>query len=150
MDPLALIVAALVNGAAAAAKDVGGEAVKHAYSGLKTLISRKLGTKPSLEAAIAGVEPKSTEKNPVSESRKIVLEEELKAVDADKDEELLQQARALAELLEKNGTGLGVSYSAKNIGSGAIAQGAGAIAAGQGGIAAGGNVSGIDLNKTIK
>jgi hypothetical protein len=150
MDPLTLIVAALVNGAAAAAKDVGGEAVKNAYSGFKTLIVRKFGSKASVEAAIAGVEPKSVEKKPVSESRKDVLKEELEVAGADKDAELLKQAQALIELLEKNRVQSGVSYAATNTGSGAIAQGPGAIAGGQGSIVAGGNVSGIDRDKIIK
>lgn len=142
MDPLTLIVTALVAGAAAAAKEVGGEAVKNAYNGLKTLISGKFGAKANVEAAIASVEQK-----PDSDNRKGVLKEELEAAGADKDAELLKQAQALVELLEKNGVETGISYTATNAGSGAIAQGAGAIAAGQGGIAAGGNVSGIDAGK---
>ena len=146
MDPVTLIVTALAAGAAAAAKDVGGEAVKNAYSGLKALIAKKFGPKTDVKAAIASVEQK-----PDSSNRKGVLKEELEAAGAGKDEELLRQAQAFVELLEKNGVQTGVSYTATNSGSGAIAQGPGAIAAGQGGIAAGGNVSsGIGMDKTTK
>ena len=38
MDPVSLIVTALATGAAAALKDTAGEAVKDAYSGLKSLL----------------------------------------------------------------------------------------------------------------
>jgi hypothetical protein len=145
MDPLTLIVTALVTGAAAAAKDVGGEAVKNAYNGLKTLTSEKFGAKANVETAIASIEQK-----PDSDNRKGVLKEELEAAGADKDAELLKQAQALVELLKKNGMETGVSYAATNTDSGAIAQGPGAIAGGQGSIVARGNVSGIDAGKIIK
>ena len=45
MDPVTLIVAALATGAAAAAKDVGGDAVKSAFNGLKALIAKKFSGK---------------------------------------------------------------------------------------------------------
>lgn len=146
MDPVTLIVAALAAGAAAAAKDVGGEAVKSAYSGLKALITKKFGARADVVTAVASIEQK-----PDSGNRRGVLQEELEAAGAGKDEELLEQVQALLALLEKNGAQTGVSYIATNTGSGAIAQGKGATAAGQGGIAVGGNVSGgIGVDKTIK
>lgn len=98
-----------------------------------------------MEAAIASVEQK-----PDSDNRKGVLKEELEEAGVGSDEELLKQARAFVELLEKNGVQPGVSYAATNTGSGAIAQGRGAIAGGQGSVVAGGNVSGIDPGKIIK
>ena len=42
MDPLSLIVAALTAGAAAAAKDTAGAAIKDGYQELKALLQRKL------------------------------------------------------------------------------------------------------------
>ncbi len=42
MDPLSLIVAALATGAATAAKDTAGAAIKDGYQGLKALIQKKL------------------------------------------------------------------------------------------------------------
>jgi hypothetical protein len=38
MDPITVIVTALIAGAAAAAKDVSVQAVKDAYNGLKTVV----------------------------------------------------------------------------------------------------------------
>jgi hypothetical protein len=137
MDPITQIVTALATGAAAAIKDMGGEAVKDAYNGLKALIMRKFGAKAGVNTAIASVE-----KKPDSDSRKGVLREELKAAGADRDEELLKQAQAFLVLLQNSDAKSGVSYTATNTGSGAIAQGQGSVAAGEGGVAIGGNVGG--------
>jgi Flp pilus assembly pilin Flp len=41
MDPISLIITALVAGALAATKDTAETAVKDAYQGLKTLIKKK-------------------------------------------------------------------------------------------------------------
>lgn len=46
MDPVSLIEAALVAGAAASAKDTTSQAVKDAYSSLKMGVSRLLASKP--------------------------------------------------------------------------------------------------------
>jgi len=137
MDPVTLIVAALATGAAAAAQDAATDVVKNGYNGLKSLIARKFGSKPDVINAVMQVE-----KKPDSENRQGVLKEELQAAGADQDDELLQQVKSFLELLEKSGLQTGVTYTATNTGSGAIAQGQGAVAAGQGGIAVGGNVSG--------
>jgi hypothetical protein len=52
VDPVSLIVAALVAGAAAALKDTAGQAVKDAYTGLKTLLRRKTADAPAVEVAV--------------------------------------------------------------------------------------------------
>jgi hypothetical protein len=137
MDPATMIVTALATGAATVAKDIGGDALKSAYNGLKALLVKKFGTKAAVENAVTQVEQK-----PDSENRKGVLKEELETAEADKDEELLAQVKSFVALLEKNGVQTGISYTATNTGSGAIAQGQGAVAAGQDGIAVGGNVNG--------
>ncbi len=56
MDPVTLIVSALVAGAASAAQDAASNAVKDAYSGLKTLLQRRFQGKPSAEMALAEAE----------------------------------------------------------------------------------------------
>jgi hypothetical protein len=137
MDPLAMIVTALAAGASAAAKGVAGQAVKDGYAGLKALVVRKFGGKADVEGALDGVE-----KNPDSEARQAVLNEELATAQAGQDQELIQQAQAFLDLLKKEGFVSGPSYQATVTGSGAIAQGEGAVAAGAGGIAVGGNVQG--------
>ena len=45
MEPISLILAALVAGVTAAAKDTAGKAVKDAYEGLKSLIKKKFADK---------------------------------------------------------------------------------------------------------
>lgn len=52
MEPISMITAALAAGAAAAAKETAGEAVKDAYSGLKSVLRRLFGGKPEAEATL--------------------------------------------------------------------------------------------------
>jgi hypothetical protein len=136
MDPLSIIVTAVVSGAAAASKDVAAQAVRDAYNGLKGLIVRKIGDKADVEGAIEGVE-----KRPDSKNRKGVLQEELKITEVDQDAEVVKQAQALLELLEEHGEAP-AAYRATVYGSGAIAQGEGATAAGERGVAIGGDAQG--------
>jgi hypothetical protein len=126
MDPITVIVTALIAGAAAAAKDVSVQAVKDAYNGLKTLLAHKFGDKGEVAAALD-----QTEKRPDSEARQAVLREELAHAGADKDAELLTQAQAFLDLLKQHGMAPSATYTATLIGSGAIAQGSDAAAAGE-------------------
>jgi hypothetical protein len=136
MDPITLIVTALAAGAAAAAKDVGGDAVKSAFNGLKALIAQKFGGKPDVVEAVDKVEQK-----PESEGRKETLKEELQAAGADKDQELLTQVQAFLKLLEEKGVSTGVSQS---IGTAtATASGEGSTAVGA--IQVGGNAGPINI-----
>jgi len=136
MDPISLIVAALAAGAAEAAQPTATQAVKDAYTGLKAIISRKLGGQPNAEDLGAAV--KGVEKKPADPARKQVLEDELKMAKADQDAEILQAVQALqAQLNKTNG-----SNRATVTGNGAIAQGTGAIAVGAGGVIVQGSNSG--------
>ena len=92
MDPLTIIVTAVVTGAALSLKDVAGTAVKDAYTGLKTLIIRKYGNQGDTADALEKVEAK-----PESEGRKLTLKEELESTDAAQDQELLDAAQKLLE-----------------------------------------------------
>jgi hypothetical protein len=56
MDPVALIVSALIAGAASAGKDAASNAVKDGYSGLKALLQRRFQGKPSAETALVEAE----------------------------------------------------------------------------------------------
>lgn len=87
MEYTTLLVTALVVGAINATKDVTEQAIKDGYAGLKHLIQTRYTTVPV----------EQLEKNPESTGRQAVIEEELTAVNADQDEELIQKA---AELLE--------------------------------------------------
>jgi hypothetical protein len=137
MDPITIVLTALVAGAASSAKDVAVQAVKDGYAGLKALIAHKFAAKPDVLDAVDKVE-----KKPDSEARQGVLKEELTTAGADKDEEVVKQAQALLDLLKQHDASTVATYSARLIGSGAIAQGPGAVAAGAGGIAVGGSVQG--------
>ena len=72
MDPISIIVGALVTGATAAGKEVAVQAVKDAYEGLKGMIVEKFGSKAEVKDALQKVE-----KVPESEARKAFLKEEL-------------------------------------------------------------------------
>ena len=87
MEPISLLLTAIVSGAAAALEPTAGQAVKDAYAGLKSLIKRKWGT--------VGVE--SVEQNPKSASRQEVLKEDLEKAGAARDAELLAKAQQLVQ-----------------------------------------------------
>jgi hypothetical protein len=90
MDPLSVIVAALVAGAAAAAKDTAGVAIKDGYQGLKGLIQKKLAGR-----AAAAVVLEEHEKDP--DTYGAPLKKMLAEAAADQDAAILQAARALLE-----------------------------------------------------
>jgi hypothetical protein len=90
MDPLSLIVAALTAGAAAAAKDTAGAAIKDGYQGLKALILRKLAGIPAATVVL-----EEHEKDP--ETYDAPLKKKLAEASADQDATILQAARALLE-----------------------------------------------------
>jgi hypothetical protein len=91
MDPLASLVTALAAGAAAALQSTVEQVVKDGYAALKGLIQRKY-TQVNLD---------QLEANPTSKSRRGVVEEDLKAAEADQDAEVLQHAQALLEAIQR-------------------------------------------------
>lgn len=84
MDPITVILAALVAGTAKAA----GDAAPDAYKGLKALIQKKFAGKPEAEMALT-----QHEKKP--EVWKEPLKEALVETGADNDEEILKAAQEL-------------------------------------------------------
>lgn len=92
MEPIAAIVTALALGAAAGLKEVAGQAVRDAYSGLRAIIQRKYAKVPLVQL----------EENPESRSRRGVVEEELAAAGAEHDEELLRQAQKLIDAVQQH------------------------------------------------
>ena len=90
MDPLSLIVAALTAGAAAAAKDTAGAAIKDGYQGLKGLIQRKVAETPAATVVLD-----EHEKDP--DTYDAPLKKKLAEAAADQDAAILQAARALLE-----------------------------------------------------
>ncbi len=85
MDPITTAVIA-------AAADLSSTLVKDSYNGLKNLIIKKWGAKSPVVDAVEAVE-----KNPNSEARRGVLQEEIAAVKAQEQPEV---AAAATQLLE--------------------------------------------------
>lgn len=90
MDPITIIVTALVAGAAAGLQPTIEQAVKDAYAGLKSLIQRKYGD----------VNVDLLEGDPKSKSRQMVVEENLQKTDAEKDADVLRQAKELLDAIQ--------------------------------------------------
>ena len=86
MDPITVILTALVTGAA----KVAGDAIPDAYQGLKALIQKKFAGKPDAEMALA----KHEEKPKVWEEP---LKEALVESGVDQDQEILKAAQALLD-----------------------------------------------------
>ncbi len=100
MDPVTLIVTALVAGAAAGGQDAVTSLVKDVYGGLKALVLRKVST---VEAGATAVEQHA--KNPqVWEGP---VKEAITASGADRDEEILAAARRLLEAADPAGAQAG-------------------------------------------
>jgi hypothetical protein len=93
MDPISLIEAALVAGAAASTKDTASQAVKDAYSGLKMGLSRLLASKPQAQVILNkhATDPKTYE-----EPLKTVLAE----AHVDQDNKLLAVAQQIMVLVQ--------------------------------------------------
>ena len=96
MDPItATIVAAVSAGAIGGLTEVGKTALTDAYGKLKALLIKKFGQESDVVQAVEQVEAK-----PASEARKAALAEEVAAVKADQDSELLQIAHVLQQALQ--------------------------------------------------
>jgi len=136
VDPVTLIVAALVAGAAAGLKDTASSAMKDAYNGLKGLVQQKLRGRPDGELVLARHEqdPKVWDKP---------LVQELTAARAADDPALVTAAQALMQLLDAAGSAAG-RYAVVASGHAAAAGRDMNVTASGGGIAAGvihGNVA---------
>jgi len=96
MDPLAMILAALAAGAAKAAQETAGTAIKDAYNGLKALVQQRLAGKPLAAAAVEhhAAEPAAAE---------AVLRPALQASGAADDAALVQAAKQLLQLTDPGG-----------------------------------------------
>lgn len=91
MEPISAIVTALALGAAAAARDIGGEAVKDAYAAVKALIASRY-PKVSVD---------QLERAPQSESRRSVVAEDLQEAKGGNDTELAAMAGRLIDLVQQ-------------------------------------------------
>jgi hypothetical protein len=92
MDPITIIVTALVAGAAAGLKPTAEKAIKDAYAGIKALIQRKYG-----DVGLVALE-----KKPESEAKRASVSEDLTDAGAGDDAELLEQAKALLDIIKQH------------------------------------------------
>jgi RIP homotypic interaction motif len=92
MDPITLIVTALVAGAALGAQDTVSAMVKDAYAGLKALVKKRLGGGPDAELVLAKHEQ-------APETWQAPLKAELARTGADGDRDLIAAAQALLDLI---------------------------------------------------
>lgn len=97
MDPItASIIGALTAGALTGLTEIGKTATIDAYTKLKGLLNKKFGATSGVMQALAQLEPK-----PNSPHRQGVLQEELAAVNAWQDAEVLAAARHLQNLVQQ-------------------------------------------------
>jgi hypothetical protein len=88
MDPISIVIAALVAGVAAGAKDIAGAEVKDTYQGLKGLIKKKFAGEPKAEMVL---EEHATD----PETYEAPLKKKLTEAGIDRDEEIIKAAQDL-------------------------------------------------------
>lgn len=100
MEPISLILTALVAGASAAVKDTAGKAVKDSYDGLKALIKKKFEG-DALAQAMVEAKPEEIKQ------AEGLLKSKITAVGIDKDEEILKAAEAVMKTDDPEGASTG-------------------------------------------
>jgi hypothetical protein len=92
LDPVSIIVTALVTGAAAGLQPTAAQVIKDSYASIKDFIKRRYGR----------VEIEPLERNPASKARQDMIKEDLESADAGNDQQLLLLAKAMLEAIEKH------------------------------------------------
>jgi hypothetical protein len=96
MDPITTaIITALSTGALSSLTEVSKTVITDAYTQIKALLASKFGTTSDVVHAVEQVEAK-----PDSAGRRAMLQEEITAVKADQDPDLLRTAQTLLHLLQ--------------------------------------------------
>ncbi len=96
MDPITTaVVAALSAGVISGLTDAGKKVIGDAYDGLKALLKKKFGSQSEVVQSVENLEAK-----PESPSRQGMLKEEVQAVKADQDPDLLQAAQTLLDQIK--------------------------------------------------
>jgi hypothetical protein len=98
MDPVTLVVSALIGGLTAGLTDTAKAATKDMYDALKARLVKKAQNNEDAQDAIAKIE-----KQPDSKARQELLKEELGKLELDKDEELLKLAQSLLDVVKETG-----------------------------------------------
>jgi hypothetical protein len=103
MDPVTTaIVTALSVGTIAGLTDTAKTAVNDGYNKIKDLLTKKHGASSEVVLAVEKLEAK-----PQSQGRKEMLQEEIAAVKAEQDEEILAVAKHLLTLVQPQQAGMG-------------------------------------------
>ena len=101
MDPItAAIVAAVSAGAISGLTEASKTAITDAYNKLKALLAKKFGGDSEVVHSVNEVEAK-----PDAAGRKAMLQAEVAIAKADQDQDLLQAAQALLQLLQASPQG---------------------------------------------
>jgi hypothetical protein len=95
MDPVSLIVSALIGGLTAGLKETATAVTKDLYEALKARLMKKAEANEDVQDAITKVE-----KQPDSKARQELLKEELEKLSFENDEELLKLAQSLLDALK--------------------------------------------------
>ena len=93
MDPITLVITALLSGAASAGQAIAGDTIKEAYTGLKNLIQRKFAGKPEAELALT-----NHESNPTK--WEAPLKTALAQTQVDQDQEIIAAAQKVMQLAQ--------------------------------------------------
>ena len=93
MDPITTAIVAALS-------KMAEPVIKDGYSALKNAIVTKFGNKSEVVEAV-----EKLEKTPDSQGRKLTLEEEIAAVKAHQDEEILKLAQTLQERIDSKSVG---------------------------------------------
>src|SRR5260370_35824731 len=96
MDPITTaIITALSTGALSSLTEVSKTAITDAYTQIKALLANKFGSTSDVGHAVEQGEAK-----PDSAGRRAMLQEEITAVTADQDPDLLRTAQMLRQVLQ--------------------------------------------------
>lgn len=109
VDPVTLIVAALIAGAIKGADGVAEQGTKDAYAGLKSLVKKCFGSRPAADMVLD-----EHAKDP--DTYQIPLEKHLLESGAAQDAAVLEAARKLLAMTDPEGTRAGI-YNVQNTGS---------------------------------
>lgn len=101
MDPVSTaLIAGLTAGVTGGLTEAGKKLISDAYDALKTALQQKCGIDSDLAQAIEHLE-----KKPEAKSRQEGVVEEVRAIKADQDPEILTAAKSMLETLESIPTG---------------------------------------------
>jgi len=98
MDPISLVVAAIVAGLTAGVTDTAKTAVTDTYQAFKARLLPKVEANEDAKSALVALE-----KKPDSEGRQLSVKEELASLEVEKDTELIRLAQTFLEQLDQKG-----------------------------------------------